>query len=127
MADVNRGKRPLSPHLSIYRPQLNSVTSILNRVTGAALNFTFLLLVAWFFAAAYSDAALGFMNELLTSALGKMVLILSLWGFWYHFCAGLRHLLWDTGRGFDLKFVDASGWIVIGASFAFTALTLFLI
>ena len=53
MADVNRGNRPLSPHLTIYRPQLTSVTSILTRITGNALLISALLVVWWFLAAAF--------------------------------------------------------------------------
>ena len=48
MADVNRGNRPLSPHLSIYRPQLTSMTSIFTRLTGNALIVGALLIVWWF-------------------------------------------------------------------------------
>ncbi|MEM9715630.1 MAG: succinate dehydrogenase, cytochrome b556 subunit [Pseudomonadota bacterium] len=127
MADVNRGNRPLSPHLQVYRPQLNSITSIINRITGAGLNVTFILLVAWLLAAAWSPEAFAFVDGLLTSTLGSIILIASLWALWYHFCGGLRHLIWDTGAGFDLKFVDASGWAIIIASFVLTGLTLLLV
>lgn len=127
MADVNRGNRPLSPHLQVYRPQLNSMTSIINRVTGAGLNVTFILLVAWLLAAAWSPEAFALVDGLLTSTLGSIILIASLWALWYHFCGGIRHLIWDTGAGFDLKFVDISGWVVISTSFILTGLTLWLV
>ena len=52
MADVNRGNRPLSPHITIYRPQITSITSILTRITGNALLLGALLMVWWFLAAA---------------------------------------------------------------------------
>ena len=52
MADVNRGNRPLSPHLQIYRPQLTSITSILTRITGNGLIVAGLLVVWWLLAAA---------------------------------------------------------------------------
>ena len=124
MADVNRGNRPLSPHLQVYRPQLNSITSILNRITGAGLNVTFILLAVWFLAAAWTPESFALIDGFLSSWFGSLVLIASLWALWYHFCAGIRHLIWDTGAGFDLKFVDASGWIVIGTSVVLTVLTL---
>ena len=127
MADVNRGNRPLSPHLQVYRPQLNSITSILNRVTGAGLNVTFILLVAWLLSAAWSPEVFAVVDGFMTSVLGSIILIASLWALWYHFCAGIRHLIWDTGAGFDLSFVDASGWIIIIASFVLTGLTLLLV
>ena len=124
MADVNRGNRPLSPHLQVYRPQLNSITSILNRVTGAGLNVTFILLVAWMLSAAWSPEAFAVIDGFMTSFVGSAILIASLWALWYHFCAGIRHLIWDTGAGFNLKFVDASGWIVVGTSILLTLVTL---
>jgi succinate dehydrogenase / fumarate reductase cytochrome b subunit len=54
MADVNRGNRPLSPHLTIYRPQVTSITSILTRITGNAMLLAALWIVWWFLAAATS-------------------------------------------------------------------------
>ena len=84
MADVNRGNRPLSPHLSIYRPQLTSVTSILTRVTGNALIVAGLLIVWWFLAAATSPEAFERANWWLTSVLGDLIMAFSLWGIWYH-------------------------------------------
>ena len=57
MADVNRGNRPLSPHLTIYRPQMTSISSIFVRITGNALLTATLLLIAWLLAASTSAAA----------------------------------------------------------------------
>ena len=66
MADVNRGNRPLSPHLSIYRPQLTSVTSILTRITGNALLIGALLVVWWLLAAATSPEYFAVANWVMT-------------------------------------------------------------
>ena len=82
MADVNRGDRPLSPHISIYRPQLTSMTSILTRITGNALLITTLLIVWWFLAAASSPEAFEAANGVLTSWFGDLVMALSLLGIW---------------------------------------------
>lgn len=118
MADVNRGNRPLSPHLSIYRPQLTSVTSILTRITGNALLISTLLAVWWLVAASSGPAAFAVANGILTSWFGDIVLTLSLWGLWYHMLAGLRHLIWDTGNGLDLQSATRLGWaVVIGSVF----------
>ncbi len=124
MADVNRGDRPLSPHLTIYRPELTSVTSILTRITGNALIVAALLIVWWLLAAASGPRYYGFVNGIVTSLPGDIVLGLSVWAIWYHFLAGLRHLYWDTGRGLDLGSAYRLGYAVIIGSLILTALTL---
>lgn len=127
MADVNRGNRPLSPHLSIYRPQLTSITSILTRITGNALLISALLVVWWFLAAATSPEYFAVANGVLTSWFGDLVMTLSLLGLWYHTLAGLRHLIWDQGIGLDLETAYKLGYAVIGGSVVLTLLTLILI
>ena len=97
MADVNRGKRPLSPHLTIYRPQMTSITSIFTRITGNALLVAALLIVWWFLAAATSPEYFAFADGLITSWFGDLVMTLSVWALWYHALAGVRHLIWDAG------------------------------
>lgn len=127
MADANRSGRPLSPHLTIYRPQLTSVTSILTRITGNALIVSAVLLVWWLLAAATSDAAYETANAVLTSVLGDLVMTLSLWGIWYHYLAGLRHLYFDAGHGLEIENAEKLGWAVIGGSVLLTVLTLIII
>lgn len=92
--------RPLSPHLSIYKPSITMTMSIVHRLTGVALYAGTLLLALWLIAAA-SDAALfatiqGFMG----SILGRIVLLGYTWALVHHALGGVRHLIWDTGRGF---------------------------
>ncbi len=127
MADVNRGNRPLSPHLSIYRPQLTSMTSILTRITGNAMLISALLIVWWFLAAATSSEYFAFADGVLTSWLGNLVMVLSLWGLWYHTLAGVRHLIWDNAIGLDLATAYKLGYAVIGGSFVLTVLTVIVI
>lgn len=123
MADVNRGNRPLSPHLSIYRPQLTSVTSILTRITGNALLLAAVLVVWWFLAAATSPEYFAFVDGLITSWLGDLIMFLSLWGLWYHTLAGIRHLIWDNARGLELSTAYKLGYAVIGGSILLTLFT----
>jgi succinate dehydrogenase / fumarate reductase cytochrome b subunit len=123
MADVNRGNRPLSPHLSIYKPQITSITSILTRITGNALLISTVLAVWWFMAAASGPAAFAIADSVLTSWFGDIVLFLSLWGIWYHMLAGLRHLIWDAGYGLDLPSATRLGWSVIIGSVIMTSAT----
>ncbi|WP_371037389.1 MULTISPECIES: succinate dehydrogenase, cytochrome b556 subunit [unclassified Rhodosalinus] len=127
MADVNRGNRPLSPHLQIYRPQLTSVTSIFVRITGNALLVAALLVVWWFLAAATSPEAFARADAVLTSWFGDLVMFLSLWALWYHTLGGIRHLVWDSGRGLDLDSSYMMGYVMIGGSVVLTLATVFVI
>ena len=125
MADVNRGNRPLSPHLTIYRPQMTSISSIFVRITGNALLVSTLLLIWWLLAASSSAAAFAVADYVITSWLGNIVMVLSLWALWYHTLGGVRHLIWDTGRGLELKSAERMGWMMIIGSLVLTALTVF--
>ncbi|WP_166417032.1 succinate dehydrogenase, cytochrome b556 subunit [Cochlodiniinecator piscidefendens] len=127
MADVNRGNRPLSPHLTIYRKQYTSVTSILARLTGISLLGAVLLVVWWLLAAASGPDYFDCVNGLLTSWFGDLVLTAALWAVWYHFCSGLRHLYWDTGRGFELETAQKLAWGVIIGSVVLTVLTVIIL
>lgn len=127
MADVNRGNRPLSPHLTIYRPQLTSITSILTRITGNALLLGALLVVWWFLAAATSPEHFAIADAVLTSVLGDLVMFFSVWALWYHALAGVRHLIWDNAIGLDLDSAYKLGYAVIGGSVVLTLLTVVLI
>ncbi len=127
MADVNRGDRPLSPHLTIYRPQMTSMTSIFTRITGNALLVTALLIVWWFVAAATSADQFAIADGFLTSWFGDLVMVLSLLGLWYHMLAGIRHLIWDSGRGLDLQSSSIMGWGAIVGSVVLTVLTILVV
>lgn len=123
MADVNRGSRPLSPHLTIYRPQLTSITSILVRITGTGLVAGGLLVVWWFLAASSSPEAYAAADAVITSWVGDLVMALSAWALWYHALGGLRHLYWDTGRGLDVGTAERLGVAMIVGSVLLAVLT----
>ncbi|MCV2874775.1 succinate dehydrogenase, cytochrome b556 subunit [Rhodobacteraceae bacterium XHP0102] len=127
MADVNRGNRPLSPHLQIYRKQLNSATSILNRITGVAMLGSAILIVWWLLAAATGQAYFELVDGLLTSILGDVIMTASVLGLWYHTLGGLRHLIWDTGRGLELDAADRMGWAMIFGAVVLTLLTILVV
>ena len=124
MSEMNRGNRPLSPHLTIYRPQMSSITSIFVRLTGIGLTLGFVLVIWWLFAAATGPGYFAFVDGLLTSWLGILIMVLSLWALWYHFLGGVRHLIWDMGYGFEIKTADMMGYVMIGGSLVLTLLTL---
>ena len=120
MANADRGNRPLSPHLTIYRPQLTSITSILIRITGNALILSTLLIVWWLFSAATSVQYFQVADGIMNSWFGKLVLVASLWAVWYHLLGGVRHLIWDRAIGLDLKTAEYLGWSVIVGSVLLT-------
>lgn len=122
-SDGRRVRRPLSPHLQVYRPQITSILSILHRATGIALSVGTLLLVWWLVAAASGDAAYAAVSGFLRSPVGLLVLLGWTASLWYHFCNGLRHLAWDAGWGFELPQVHRTGYAVVIAACVLTILT----
>ena len=92
-------ERPLSPHLQIYRPQINMVMSILHRITGSALYVGSLLLAWWLVAAATGPDYFAFVNGLFATWPGMIVLVGFSWALIHHMLGGIRHLIWDTGYG----------------------------
>jgi succinate dehydrogenase / fumarate reductase, cytochrome b subunit len=126
MADVNRGKRPLSPFMfgQVYRPQLGSMMSIAHRVTGCALAGAALLVVWWFLAAASGADSFARADGLLTSWLGGLVLILAMAALWYHAINGIRHLIWDTGHGLGREESRKAGLAVLAVTAVATLATL---
>ncbi|MCV6585776.1 MAG: succinate dehydrogenase, cytochrome b556 subunit [Marinibacterium sp.] len=98
MADVNRGNRPLSPHLQIYRPQLTSASSILVRITGIVCLGAALLVVVWLLAAVSSEQSFAVVDGLMRSVIGDLVMFVATWAIFYHMLGRLRHVLWDFGH-----------------------------
>ncbi|PZX46631.1 succinate dehydrogenase subunit C [Roseinatronobacter thiooxidans] len=127
MADVNRGKRPLSPHLQIYRLPLSAITSILNRITGVGMTLAAVLIVWWFAAGAFSAEYFDFVDGMLTSILGLLVLIGSLAALWYHMLNSIRHLIWDTGRMMDVETVEKTSYAVFAGTVVLTLLTIIIV
>jgi succinate dehydrogenase / fumarate reductase cytochrome b subunit len=93
-------ERPISPHLQIYRPMLTMMMSIAHRITGFGLYFGTLLLAWWFNAAAGPDGYAKF-ESFAGSVIGRLILFGYTWALIHHMLGGVRHLIWDTGRGFS--------------------------
>ena len=125
MADVNRGNRPLSPFMlgQYYKFQLNSVTSILTRITGNALIVGAFLIAWWLMAAATGEGYFDVADFVITSWIGDLVMFLSLLGLWFHTLAGVRHLIWDQGYCLDTETSDKLGWGILIGSVVLTLLT----
>ena len=115
--------RPLSPHLQVYRWQLTMTMSILHRISGCALAFA-LFALTWMLAAAAlgPDAWATFLN-VASGPFGKIALLGWTAALYYHLFNGIRHLLWDTGRAFDLKYAYLTGYLVWMATLACLAVT----
>ena len=116
-------KRPLSPHLQIYKPQITSTLSILHRITGFVLFFGGLLLSGWLITASLNTEAFYVAQAIAKSFLGQMVLFSITLALFYHFSNGIRHLFWDFGIGFEMKHVRTSGYFVIGMTLILSFLT----
>jgi succinate dehydrogenase / fumarate reductase, cytochrome b subunit len=106
MSQNKVSQRPLSPHLQIYRPMLSTAMSIFHRITGVALSLGMILLVWWFAAASTSDGYFNFVNGIFAHWLGRLVLFGFTWALMHHILGGLRHFIWDTGRGFALDKIE---------------------
>lgn len=125
MAQADSGSatrpRPTSPHLQIYSKMINMVMSIVHRITGAALYFGSLLLAGWLIAAAMGPETFEQVNALFGSIIGRIVLIGYTWALIHHMLGGVRHFIWDTGRGLDIKTADMLCWASIIGSVLVTA------
>lgn len=121
--------RPLSPHLQVYRWPISMALSISHRVTGVGLSVGALLMVWWLVAAAASDSAFATVQDFLGSGFGVFLLLCWTAALLLHFFQGIRHLVWDTGRGFSAQAQQEpvrpgfenrtyriTGWLVIAAT-----------
>jgi succinate dehydrogenase / fumarate reductase cytochrome b subunit len=113
--------RPLSPHISIYRWPITMVLSILHRATGIAMSVGLIVLVAWLFDAASGAEAYAVFQSAMGSLFGKLLLIGWSFAFFYHLCNGVRHLVWDTGRGMEKDEANRSSWVVLVSTLILTA------
>jgi succinate dehydrogenase / fumarate reductase, cytochrome b subunit len=112
--------RPLSPHLSVYKFKYTMVTSILNRFAGVALSAGLLLLVYWLAAVAGGERSQARAGRILSLPVVKLIYLGLIIAFSYHLIAGVRHLIWDTGRGLERNQARRSAWLVAAASLALT-------
>jgi succinate dehydrogenase / fumarate reductase cytochrome b subunit len=119
--------RPLSPFMfpptGIYRWQMTSTLSILNRVTGVALGVGTLLLTWWLLALLGEPSDFDAVQGFIASFFGRLLLLGWTWSLFFHFGNGIRHLVWDTGHALTLPNVYRGGWAVIVFSVVMTLAT----
>ena len=111
--EPNLGSRPLSPHLQVWRWHVTMLTSILNRVTGLGLCVGAFGVVLWLMALAGGPAKFETMEAIVTSLPGQVILFLLAVAAAFHFAAGVRHLVWDAGRGLQPHMAEISAWVAL--------------
>ncbi|MCC6949473.1 MAG: succinate dehydrogenase, cytochrome b556 subunit [Bradyrhizobiaceae bacterium] len=114
-------ERPLSPHLQIYRLTITMVMSIVHRATGAALYAGTILFVWWLFAAG-NPRRFETINAFLGSWFGRLILFGYTWALLHHLLGGVRHLIWDTGRGMEPGEREFLAWATLIGSGTLTVL-----
>lgn len=117
-----RADRPLSPHLQIYRWQINMAMSIVHRVTGVGLYFGSLLFAVWLLAASIGPSEFAFVNGIYTSWPGLVILFGFTWALMHHLLGGLRHFVWDTGTALTKPARDQIAWANLVGSVVLTLL-----
>lgn len=118
--------RPLSPHLGVYKFLYTMALSILHRITGLAATIGFLAFTGWLMALATGPGSYAQAMHLLSTPIAKLLLVGFTFSFVFHFCNGIRHLVWDTGRGLERVQARRSGRLVIVAAVLLTALIVWL-
>ena len=117
--------RPLSPHLTVYNMlQVTSAFSILHRLSGFFIFLGILTISWWTILNVYIEE--NCLNEFFSSLCGKVVLFMWSLALFYHMLNGVRHLLWDIGRGFEIRTVKITGFLVFFGAIILTALSWFI-
>lgn len=118
-------ERPLSPHLTVYKPQITSVLSILNRIFGCFMAVSTPVLVCWLMAIASGPEAYTSLQACFSHWFAKLFLLAWAFAFFYHMSNGVRHLFWDAGQGYDLGTLAKSGYAVLASAVMLTLITVY--
>jgi succinate dehydrogenase / fumarate reductase cytochrome b subunit len=118
---MSNSDRPLSPHISIYRWPITMVLSIVHRATGVAMSIGLIVLAAWLINIAGGAADYAQFTDLMSTLVGRVLLIGWSFAFFFHLANGVRHLVWDAGYGFEKRQAVASAWFVLLAAIVTTA------
>ena len=123
---IKTSVRPLSPHLQIYRPTFTMMMSIMHRISGVILYFGSFLLLAWYISIVLGPEVYQLLNTLFSFFIIKVALFLFTWIFFHHLFGGIRHFIWDTGRGFGLNSIEWLARLTAILSFLSTLIIWFL-
>ena len=110
---MRQTERPLSPHLTIYRWPITMILSILHRITGVAMAVGLVVFAAWLVQAASGPEQYQYFRATMASPVGQLALVAWTFAFFLHLGNGIRHLVWDTGRGFEKRQSRVSAWMVL--------------
>ena len=114
---TTEARRPLSPHLQIYRPMLTMMMSIAHRISGVGNAIGFILLACWLLAISSGPEAYATVSAFFAGIFGLFLLFMFSWGLIHHMIGGIRHLIWDTGRGLDKTSIEIFAWgTIIGST-----------
>jgi succinate dehydrogenase / fumarate reductase cytochrome b subunit len=117
---MSNSGRPLSPHISVYRWPITMTLSILHRATGIGMSLGLIFLSVWLMQTAAGPEQYQYFRAAMGSPLGRILLIGWTFAFFLHLGNGIRHFVWDTGRGFEKSQANASAWAALVLAIAFT-------
>jgi len=117
---MTQHKRPLSPHLMIYRLPLTGIISITHRMTGVVLAMGLIAYVASFFIILSGNEAYSTLQSFLDYTIIRIAVWFFIYALFFHLCHGIRHLIWDVGAGFDKDDMDRNAIIELVLSFVLT-------
>lgn len=120
-------QRPMSPHLQIYRLPITAITSILHRITGVLLYFGLILISAMLFAAFQGESGWNWLQSMVGSLPGQLLLIGMTFALYYHLVNGWRHMLWDIGYGFERERQSFYALVIFALSSLLTVITWLLV
>ncbi|GGY18641.1 succinate dehydrogenase membrane anchor subunit [Rhodanobacter panaciterrae] len=115
-------QRPLSPHLQIYKRQVQMMTSIVHRATGIALAVGSVLVVGGLLHLAAGEDSFNHFKSIIGSPVGMILLVGWSWALFYHLCNGIRHLIQDAGLGYEIPQFIRSSWLSVAGSIVLTVL-----
>lgn len=119
----NNNKRPLSPHLQVYKLPITAIMSITNRIFGVCLVYGIFMILWLLIATVSGEESYNFFMDFCTSIIGQLMLLSWSFALFYHMSNGIRHLIWDTGRMFEKGIAEKSGYVVIIAASLMTFAT----
>ena len=120
-------ERPLSPHLQVYRLPLTAWVSITHRATGVFLSLGMILLVVFLLAIAQGSESFALVHSCLQSLAGRLFLWGWIYSLLFHLCHGFRHLIWDTGHGFERETLNRFAAYEIAASLLLVSMLILLV
>ena len=115
-------KRPLSPHIQIYRWHVSSLVSISHRITGIINIIAITLICLWVSLIFINQNNHEIINLFLSSKIGKFIILGLTWSFSFQILSEIRHLIMDLGYGFELKTSKITGLLVIFGSLILTVI-----